>query len=147
MTKKLTTKPVKKTRAVKEAKADYVAVPTHTVINLSPVVIASQIAELPAEAQELAAEFVLMLRRHYADTSLVVEPKTKQTDWAKLAAFGMWKDRPEMEDSVAYVRELRGHRNTLAGAWADRTDITDSGAYSLKLRRSIENREDGNLSD
>ena len=107
MTRKTATKPEKKTRAVKEAKADYVVAPTHTVISLSPIVIASQIAELPAEAQALAAEFVLMLRRRYVDTSLVTEPKSKYTDWTKLAAFGMWKDRPEMEDSVAYVRELR----------------------------------------
>ncbi len=147
MAKKATTKPAKKTRTVKEAKASYDAAPTQAVVHMSPVVIASQIAELPAEAQELAAEFVLMLRRRYVDMRLVEAPKAAPTDWTERDTFGIWADRPEMEDSVAYVRDLRGHRNILASASADRTDITDSGAYSLKLRRSIENREDGNLSD
>ena len=67
----------------------------------------------------MAAEFVMMLRRRYVERKSVTEPKSALTDWTKLEAFGIWADRPEMEDSVAYVRERRGHKNT----WADRTEI------------------------
>jgi hypothetical protein len=63
MAKKIATKPAKKTRTIKEAKVGYEAAPTQTAVRVSPIIIASQIAQLPAEAQALAAEFVLMLRR------------------------------------------------------------------------------------
>ena len=107
MTRKTVTKPAKKVVRVKEAKVEYVAVTGHTVVSLSPIVIASHIAELPVEAQELAAEFVMMLRRHYPISATVIEPKATPTDWTKLDAFGIWADRLDMEDSVVYVRELR----------------------------------------
>ena len=31
----------------------------------------------------------------------------KKIVWAKLPAFGMWKDRSDMKDSAKWVRELR----------------------------------------
>jgi hypothetical protein len=104
---KKATKSVKKPHSVKEAKVEYVATPSSGMVNVSPIVIAPQIAALPAEAQALAAEFVAMLQRHFAEPRLVTELKAAPTDWTKLDAFGIWADRPEMEDSVAYVRELR----------------------------------------
>ena len=36
--------------------------------------------------------------------------EVKANSKAKDAAFGMWKDRDDMEDSAAYVRELRKGR-------------------------------------
>ncbi|NJM42471.1 MAG: hypothetical protein HC853_17895 [Anaerolineae bacterium] len=105
MAKKVTTKPVKKTRTLKETKASYEVVAMQVVTRVSPVVIATQIAELPVEAQELAAEFVLMLRRRYVTEA----PKqvTKRLNLEDEPFVGMWADRPEMADSVAYIRELR----------------------------------------
>ena len=105
MTRKTVTKPAKKAVRVKEAKVEYVAVTGHTVVSLSPIVIASHIAELPVEAQELAAEFVMMLRRRY--TTEVPNHAASSTNLLDEPFVGMWADRPEMEDSVAYVRELR----------------------------------------
>ena len=35
-----------------------------------------------------------------------IKPK-KKTSITKFPFIGMWKDRPEMKDSVAYVKELR----------------------------------------
>jgi prevent-host-death family protein len=42
----------------------------------------------------------------------LVPMATKQAAKAepKLKGFGMWKDRPEMKDSVAYIRALRKPR-------------------------------------
>jgi antitoxin (DNA-binding transcriptional repressor) of toxin-antitoxin stability system len=35
------------------------------------------------------------------------EDKKKKVDLSKLPAFGMWKDREDMKDSVAWERQMR----------------------------------------
>ena len=67
-------------------------------VSLSPIVIASQIAELPAEAQELAAEFVLMLRKDRVEPKPVAEPKAAPTDRTKLELLLIWDDSSVIDD-------------------------------------------------
>ena len=65
----------------------------------------SQIEALPPEAQKLVGEFVKLLNKQYQIAKPSRKPRKKELDLGDFV--GMWKDRPEMEDSVAYVRELR----------------------------------------
>ena len=44
-------------------------------------------------------------------------------------------------------KRTRKRKHAMEGMWADRTDIVDGASYSLELRRRIENREDGKLSN
>ena len=70
--------------------------------------LTEEIAALPEPAQKLVADLVASLRQNYAtarnDGSIA---PTLTSDWMTEPAFGMWRDRPEMQDSAAYVRELR----------------------------------------
>jgi hypothetical protein len=64
-----------------------------------------QIEELPPAARKLVREFVGVLRKQYRLGKPTGRAKSASQKDSKF--FGMWKDRPEMADSVAYVRELR----------------------------------------
>lgn len=39
-----------------------------------------------------------------------IEKKSKKKKWSESPSFGMWKDREDMEDPTAYVRNLRKPR-------------------------------------
>ena len=67
--------------------------------------LTSQIEALPPEAQKLVGEFVKLLNKQYRPAKPSRKPKKKVLDLGDFV--GMWKDRPEMADSVAYVRKLR----------------------------------------
>ncbi|MCC6155658.1 MAG: hypothetical protein IT367_17950 [Candidatus Hydrogenedentes bacterium] len=67
--------------------------------------ILRKIEELPPDKLEDVA--------HYVDTitssseNNVTEVKSSERSFADGPYFGMWADRPEMEDSAKWVRELR----------------------------------------
>jgi hypothetical protein len=61
-------------------------------------------AALPIEAQRQAADVIAFLRAQHAAR------KTRKTASKSIASepfVGMWQDRPDMEDSSAWVRETR----------------------------------------
>ena len=62
------------------------------------------IATLPQTAQQLVIEFVGFLKYRYAPTSIdSIQPLNFQDD----PFVGMWSDRPEMQDSTTWVRQIR----------------------------------------
>ncbi len=67
--------------------------------------IAREIASLPPEAQKQVADFVAFLRTRYSTKR--GRRREKQTSLADEPFIGMWRDRWEMQDSSAWVRELR----------------------------------------
>jgi hypothetical protein len=66
--------------------------------------ILRELASLPPEGQEKAAEFIAGLREYYAREGT----RQSQLDFSNLAFFGIWRDRADMQDSTAWVRTLRG---------------------------------------
>ena len=64
--------------------------------------IEHMLALLPPEALKLVADFVGVISSQY-----VVSPQPPRTSLREEPFIGMWADRAEMEDSTAYVRELR----------------------------------------
>lgn len=62
-------------------------------------------ASLPVEAQKEVADFVAFLKSRYV--SLQVAGSPAQSALADEPFIGMWKDREELADSSAWVRELR----------------------------------------
>jgi hypothetical protein len=62
------------------------------------------IATLPEEAQQLVSEFVAFLKQRYQPS----QPANPQPLNLENEPFvGMWSDRPEMQDSTAWVRQVR----------------------------------------
>jgi len=67
--------------------------------------IERQLATLPPDALKLVAEFVGLVSKQYA---FPVKPaKTLRSRLREEPFIGMWADRVDMEDSTAYVRQLR----------------------------------------
>lgn len=64
-----------------------------------------EFAALPPDAQYQVVEFIEFLRTRYAQRSRAkASQKTKLLDEPFI---GMWKDRDDMQDSTAWVRNLR----------------------------------------
>jgi len=61
-----------------------------------------EIASLPAAAKLKVEKYVDYLQRNKAPLRSV-----SSTDLEKEVFFGMWRDRDEMRDSTAWVRNLR----------------------------------------
>jgi len=66
--------------------------------------ILRDLASLPPEGQRQVAAFIALLRERYA-RSQAPEPVT--SDLAQDSFIGMWRDREDMQDSSAWVRNLR----------------------------------------
>lgn len=60
---------------------------------------------LPPEGQRVVADLIAFLRQRYAQGP-PIESKP-ETEWSSEEAIGMWRDRAEMSDSTAWVRQLR----------------------------------------
>ncbi len=60
------------------------------------------IATLPQTAQELVVDFVDFLKQRYASP-----PPTLPLELDNEPFAGMWSDRSEMQDSTAWVRQIR----------------------------------------
>jgi hypothetical protein len=66
--------------------------------------IQQDINELPEEAQQLVSEFVAFLKQRYQPS----QPANPQPLNLENEPFvGMWSDRLEMQDSTAWVRQVR----------------------------------------
>ncbi len=81
-----------------------------------PDAVRDDYAALPSEAQYAAAQFIAFLRRQQAPApasqngtppAKKQKPRKARVPLSEEPAIGMWRDRPEMEDSVAYIRQLR----------------------------------------
>lgn len=70
--------------------------------------VCEALANLPPEAQQEVADFIAFLRTRYARTGAV--RKSGAGDLSDEPFIGMWRDREDLEDSHAWVRELRGRR-------------------------------------
>jgi hypothetical protein len=60
---------------------------------------------LPAEAQRQVMDFIAFLRQRYP----VVEPisESPDVDLVNNSFIGMWRDRQDLADSTAWVRNVR----------------------------------------
>jgi hypothetical protein len=65
--------------------------------------ILRDLASLPPEGQDKAAEFIAGLREYYARQG----SGHNQLDFSNLAFFGIWRDRADMQDSSKWLRQLR----------------------------------------
>jgi hypothetical protein len=65
--------------------------------------ILRELASLPPEGQEKAAEFIASLREYYARQN----SGHSQFDSSNSGFFGIWRDRAEMQDSSKWLRQLR----------------------------------------
>lgn len=65
--------------------------------------IIREFAALPPEARREAESFIAFLRQRYGAKN---EKKAK-VDLLEESFVGMWKDREDLQDSLAFVRELR----------------------------------------
>ncbi len=66
--------------------------------------ILREINSLPLEAQRQIEDFISFLRERYKSSP----PKTAPTSDLETEAFvGMWRDREDMRDSSAWVRNVR----------------------------------------
>jgi hypothetical protein len=78
--------------------------------------VAADFLALPPDAQYAAAQFIAFLRRRQTPapagqnethSSGTQKPRKAHIPLSQEPFVGMWSDRPEMEDSVAYIRQLR----------------------------------------
>ena len=65
--------------------------------------IIREFAALPPEARREAESFIAFLRQRYGAKN----DKKANGDLLKENFVGMWKDRQDMQDSSAFVRQLR----------------------------------------
>lgn len=66
-----------------------------------------ELASLPPEGQRQVADFIAFLRERYAHSQSPEHSAT--SDLAQDSFIGMWRDREDMQDSSAWVRNLREH--------------------------------------
>lgn len=71
---------------------------------MQSVSIAKQIEALTPEAQKIVSDLVLLLSRQPKQTHT---RKLKRMPLNEEKFIGMWQDREDMADSVAYVKNLR----------------------------------------
>ena len=67
--------------------------------------ILSDLTLLPPEGRRQVSDFTAFLRQRYGTHQPPAQ--TKISDWSNEEFFGMWRDREEMQDSSAWVRNLR----------------------------------------
>lgn len=60
---------------------------------------------LPPEGRQQVSDFIAFLRQRYGTSQ--PPPQTQASDWNNEEFFGMWRDREDMQDSSAWVRNLR----------------------------------------
>lgn len=65
--------------------------------------IIREFAALPPKARREAENFIVFLRQRYTAKN----EKKANGDLLKENFVGMWKDREDMQDASAFVRELR----------------------------------------
>ena len=73
-----------------------------------------EISELPPQAQRLVVEFIALLKRSYAQGQ--PSPAAPQSELADDPFIGMWSDRDNMQDSVAWTRNTRSRTRKSCGS-------------------------------
>ena len=66
--------------------------------------ILREINSLPLEAQRQVEDFVTFLRQRYKSSP---PAKTATNDLTAEEFIGMWRDREDLQDSTAWVRNVR----------------------------------------
>lgn len=72
---------------------------------MKPEKLWQQFDTLPTEAKREVVDFIAFLQIRYERR--VIAKKPKKSKLRNEPFIGMWKDRDDMSDSVAWVRELR----------------------------------------
>jgi len=72
-------------------------------IRMTPEQMLRELAALPPAAQQQVADFVAFLRMHYRSP----QEKPKELALEDEPFVGMWRDRQDMQDSNAWVRDRR----------------------------------------
>lgn len=72
---------------------------------MKPEDIWQQFNTLPTEAKREVIDFIAFLQIRYERPALI--KKVKRSKLKNEPFIGMWKDRDDMSDSVAWVRDLR----------------------------------------
>lgn len=67
--------------------------------------ILRELVSLPPEGQRQVMDFIASLRERYADHHAV--EKSEVSDLAQDSFIGMWRDREDIRDSGAWVRNSR----------------------------------------
>ena len=73
-------------------------------MNMTNQEILREINSLPLEAQRQLEDFIFLLRQRYASVPVKTTPLT---DLQAEGFVGMWRDRKDMQDSTAWVRNVR----------------------------------------
>ena len=67
--------------------------------------ISREFAALPPELQRQVIDFIAFLRSRHPDTKL--NATVKRSKLADEPFIGMWRNRKDLRDSTAWVREIR----------------------------------------
>jgi hypothetical protein len=74
-------------------------------VRFDPLLLLQDVASLPPIAQKEAIDFIAFLKVRYGQSSA---KRSENASTIKSEPFiGMWKDRSDMDDSNAWVRNLR----------------------------------------
>lgn len=71
---------------------------------MGPEKIANEINSLPPAAQKQVLDFIAFIKKRYRKPT---EKRSQKLSLTKEPFIGMWKDRTDMKDSSAWVREAR----------------------------------------
>jgi hypothetical protein len=67
--------------------------------------VLGQFNSLPPDGQRQVLDLIASLQQRYAASQIAEKPK--QTDITSEPFIGMWRDRPDLEDSSEWVRASR----------------------------------------
>jgi hypothetical protein len=65
----------------------------------------AELSELPPAAQQQVMDYIVFVREQYAQS--VPDQGKNGAALRDDPFFGMWRDRPDMEDSTEWVRKVR----------------------------------------
>jgi hypothetical protein len=72
---------------------------------MTPKTVWQRLSELPPEAQQQVVDFIAFLQSRYRSSR--ARKTAKRPKLEKEPFIGMWRDREDLEDSSAWVRDLR----------------------------------------
>jgi hypothetical protein len=74
---------------------------------MNPKTAWQRFADLPPEAQQEVVDFIAFLQTRYAPSP--TRKRARPPKLSKEAFIGMWRNRKDLQDSRAWVRNLREH--------------------------------------
>lgn len=72
--------------------------------------IIQQARGLPESAQRKVLHYIELIRGHSIVTQSERKPSKSQVSWRETPMYGLWQDREDMTDPIAYVRQMRRPR-------------------------------------